>query len=337
MNRGFVSDNCAGVHPEIMAALAAYNQKGHMPSYGADDATMAAEKAFAQVLERGYPCTFVYNGTGANVLSLACALRPFESVVCADCAHISMDETGAPERVLGSKLQLLPSVDGKITPDQVVPLLLALGNQHHSQPKVISITNVTEWGAVYTPAEVRRLADFAHANEMLLHMDGARIANAVVACGCSMAEMTWKSGVDILSFGGCKNGLMFGEAVLFFNKSLSRIAPYVRKNITQLHSKMRYIGAQYEALLTNGLWEKNARHANEMAKKLQTVLEAVKGVEIIHPAHANLMFVKMPRAMNAAVCSAGLASELNGLIRFVCSWDTQEEEIDALGTMLQNL
>lgn len=335
MKRGFVSDNCAPVHPAVMEALARENARGHAPSYGGDEASAGAERAFAQVFERSVPVYFVFNGTGANVLALASCVRPFESVVCAECAHIACDETGAPERVLGSKLQVLPSQDGKITPDQVVPLLLAQGNQHHSQPRVISITNVTEFGAVYTPAEVRRLADFAHANDMLLHMDGARIANAVAACGCTMAEMTWKAGVDVLSFGGCKDGLMFGEAVLYFNKTIRGAAAYLRKNVTQLHSKMRYIGAQYEALLADGLWEANAAHANAMAARLEAVLAAVPGVEIVHPAAANMIFAKMPAKLARAVAAGGFGSDMGGLVRLVTAWDTADEEIDALRAALQ--
>lgn len=336
MIRGFVSDNCAPAHPLVMEAMTRVNGEGHMPSYGDDAACSRAMDAFSQLLGKRFPVVFVMNGTGANVLSLACCLRPYESVVCADCAHINMDETGAPERVLGSKLQAVPSVDGKLTPDQIVPLLLAQGNQHHSQPKVISITNVTEWGAVYTPTEIRILADFAHANDMLLHMDGARIANAVAACGCSMAEMTCDAGVDILSFGGCKNGLVFGEAVVFFNRKLASAAAFLRKNITQLQSKMRYIGAQYEALLSGNLWEKNAQHANVMAQKLQAKLSASKMVKLIHPASANVMFVEMPYKVATAVCTQGFASQLGGLVRFVTAWDTQEEEINALAELLQS-
>lgn len=336
MKRGFISDNCAPVHPEIMASLAACND-GHMPSYGGDTLTAQATKAFAKAFERSFPVEFVFNGTGANVLSLACVLRPYESVVCADCAHINCDETGAPERVLGSKLQALPSADGKITPDQIVPLLLAQGNPHHSQPRVVSITNVTEWGAVYTPAEIRRLAEFAHANEMLLHMDGARIANAVVACGCSLAEMTWQAGVDLLSFGGCKNGLMFGEAVVFFDKQFARPAPYQRKNITQLHSKGRYIGAQYAALLSGDLWWRTAEHANRMAASLQSALEAIPQVKIIHPAHANMLFAELPAKMAQAVEQGGFGSSLNGLMRLVTAWDTEQAEIDALVALLAEM
>lgn len=336
MKRGFVSDNCAAVHPAVMEAIAACNARGHMPSYGDDELTAKAQRAINTLFERSVATTFVYNGTGANVLSLACCLKPYESVVCADCAHINVDETGAPERILGAKLQTLPSADGKITPDQVVPLLLAQGNQHHCQPRVLSITNVTEYGAVYTPQEIRLLADFAHANEMLLHMDGARIANAVVACNCTMAEMTWKAGVDILSFGGCKNGLMFGEAVIFFDKSYARVTPFMRKNITQLHSKMRYIGAQYDALLSGSLWSENAKHANEMAKALQARIEKLPGIQVTHPAHANMMFVQMPARLASALAMEGFAASLSGLTRLVCSWDTQMEDIDAIESFICN-
>lgn len=337
MKRGFVSDNCAPVHPAVMEALAAANGRGHMPSYGADAACAEAVDAFARLFEKRFPVEFVFNGTGANVLSLACCLHPYESVICADCAHINMDETGAPERILGSKLQALPSADGKLTPAQIVPLLLAQGNPHHSQPRVISITNVTEWGAVYTPDEVRLLADFAHANGLLLHMDGARIANAVVACGCTMAEMTWQAGLDILSFGGCKDGLMFGEAVVFFDATFARNAQFIRKNITQLDSKMRYIGAQYAALLQNDLWQKNAEHANAMASRLQSVLDTYSTIEVIHPAEANMIFATMPQRISGPLCAEGFGSDMNGIVRLVTSWDTQDEEIEALEKLLQTI
>lgn len=337
MKRGFVSDNCAPVHPAVLEAMAKVNALGHMPSYGDDEACARAVDRFASHLGKRFPVQFVFNGTGANVLALACCLRPFESVICADCAHIYQDETGAPERVLGSKLQPLPSPDGKLTPDQIVPLLLAQRNPHHSQPRVISITNVTEWGAVYTPQEIKRLADFAHANELLLHMDGARIANAVDACGCTMAEMTWQAGVDILSYGGCKNGLMFGEAVVFFDRKLAAAAPYLRKNVTQLHSKMRYIGAQYEALLTDDLWLANARHANAMAKQLQAALEADGRIEILHPAQANMLFMRVPAKLSAALCAAGFGSDMAGILRMVAAWDTQPEDIEALQALLSSV
>jgi len=333
MKRGFVSDNCAGAHPEIIKAIGACNA-GHAPSYGNDEYCARAAKRFGELMEREVPVTFVFNGTGANVVSLACSLRPFESVVCADCAHINMDETGAPERVLGSKLQGIPTPDGKLTAEKIAPLLSAQGNMHHSQPRVLSLTNVTEWGAVYTPEEIRALADFAHAHGMLVHMDGARIANAVVAANCTMAEMTWKAGLDVLSFGGVKNGTIFGEAVLFFNEILAEKAAFVRKNVTQLQSKLRFVGAQFEALLQGGLWRKNAAHANAMAKRLEEALAAFPAIEITHPAQANMLFMKMPENYTRAVCAGGFGSDMGGIVRMVCSWDTEQEDIEALARAL---
>jgi len=336
MQRGFVSDNCAGAHPDILRAISQCNA-GHAPSYGEDACTKNAKAAFSRLFGRDVPVSFVFNGTGANVLSLACALRPFESVICADCAHINADETGAPERVLGSKLQAVPSGDGKITAADIAPLLSAKGSPHHSQPRVVSLTNVTEWGAVYTPAEVRALCDFAHANGLLVHMDGARIANAAVACGVDIADLTLHAGLDVLSFGGVKNGLLFGEAVVFFNEPLADAAPYMRKNVTQLQSKMRYIGAQYEALLANDLWRKNAAHANEMAGRLEAALRTVDGIEIVHGAAANMLFVSMPDAMQRAVHDAGYGIAMGDIVRMVAAWDTQQEDIDGLMAVLADM
>lgn len=333
MKRGFVSDNCAPVHPKIMEAVIECNA-GHQASYGEDVYCERAKAAFAKLFEQEMPVLCVFNGTGANILSLACMVRPSETVLCADCAHINADETGAPERMLGVKLQAIHSSDGKLSIDQIAPLLHIRGNQHHAQPRVISITNVTEWGAVYTPDEVRMLADFAHENGMLLHMDGARIANAVVSCGCTMADMTWKAGVDVLSFGGAKNGLMFGEAVLFFRQELAKSALFVRKNVTQLHSKSRYLGAQFEALIKDGQWKKNAEHANYMAKKLEAAIRGLPFVEIVHPANANMLFLYLSEADADRVCAAGYGANLGGIIRMVTAWDTQEEDINALTALL---
>lgn len=334
MKRGFVSDNCAGAHPEVLKAIVACNE-GHVPSYGADAYCQAAVAKFSELFEREVPVTFVFNGTGANVLSLACALRPFESVLCADCAHINADETGAPERVLGSKLQGVKSANGKLTVEDIAPLLTVQGNPHHSQPRVISLTNVTEWGAVYTPEEIRKLCAFAHDHGMIVHMDGARIANAVVAAGCSMAEMTWKAGLDILSFGGVKNGTLFGEAVLFFQEALSEKAAFLRKNITQLQSKMRFIGAQFTALLTGDLWRQNATHANKMGALLEAAVRATPDIEVLHPAEANMLFARMPQPLAEIVCGAGFGSDMDGIVRLVAAWDTQEEDVRALACLLE--
>lgn len=336
VKRGFISDNCAGVHPDILAAIVASNE-GHAASYGADAYSARAKAAFARLFGKEISLAFVFNGTGANVLSLACALSPYESVLCADCAHINADETGAPERVLGSKLQGIASANGKLAKEAILPLLAAQGNPHHSQPRVLSITNVTEWGAVYTPGEVSALCDFAHAHGLLVHMDGARIANAVVTCGCELADMTLRAGVDVLTFGGVKNGLMFGEAVLFFNEALAEKSAFIRKNITQLQSKMRYIGAQYEALFADGLWRRNAAHANQMAVRLEAVLRAFSQITFAQPVEANMLFLRMPPAMANAACEAGFGSAMGDVVRMVTAWDTQEEEIEALRALLQRV
>lgn len=335
MKRGFISDNCAGVHPDILKVLSACNE-GHAPSYGGDDWCRAASEAFALLFERNVPVSFVFNGTGANVLSLASIMRPYESILCAGCAHINADETGAPERVLSCKLQGIPSEDGKLQPYQIVPYLHAMGNPHHTQPRVISITNVTEWGTVYTPDEVNALAEYAHSHGLILHMDGARIANAVAACGCTMADMTWKAGLDVLSFGGVKNGIMFGEAVLFFNESLAISASYLRKNITQLQSKMRYIGAQYVGLLSGELWRQNAQHANNMAEKLAHMLKKFSEVVFVHPVKANMLFIKVPDATRDIICENGFGSQMGDTIRLVTAWDTQEDDIYSLEALLRS-
>ena len=336
MNRGFVSDNCAGAHPEVIRWIEACNE-GHAPSYGGDRWCGQASEKFRELFERDVPVYFVFNGTGANVLSLSSAVKPYHSILCAESAHINADETGAPERVLGVKLHDLPSGDGKLTPDAILPALSALGNPHHSQPRLLSITNVTEWGTVYTPEEIKALSSSAHENGMLVHMDGARIANAAVACGCPMAEMTWKAGVDVLSFGGVKNGTIFGEAVLFFNESLAADASFLRKNITQLQSKMRYIGAQYIGLLTDGLWRRNAEHANRMAKKLEKMLSRFEWTEWVQPVQANMLFVRMPEKFSDAACAKGFGSKMGNIVRLVTAWDTREEDIDALQSLLQGI
>lgn len=336
MNRGFVSDNCAGVHPDVLRAIEACNM-GHAPSYGGDSWCDRAAEKFVELFQKSAPVRFVFNGTGANVLSLSTAVKPYHAILCAESAHINSDETGAPERALGAKLLDIPCANGKLNPDDVAPYLSVRGNVHHSQPRVLSITNVTEWGTVYSPDEIRALSVIAHENGMILHMDGARIANAVIACECSMAEMTWKAGLDILSFGGVKNGTMFGEAVVFFNESLAEEASFLRKNITQLQSKMRYIGAQYIGLLTDDLWKRNAAHANEMAKKLRNMLSSFEKIEWVQPMEANMLFVRMPAACADAVCTNGFGSRMGDIVRLVTAWDTQEEEIGALQALLQSI
>ena len=327
--RFFGSDNASAVHPKVMEALAAAN-RGHQPSYGDDPFTGAAEQAFDALFERPVRSFFVYNGTGANCAALTPMLRPHQSVVCAQSAHIYFDECGAPEHLTGSKLQPLSSPDGKISIEQIAPLTAFHGNMHHAQPRVISITQATEFGTVYTLREIRALTDFAHAHGMLVHVDGARIANAAASLRCTMADLTWRAGVDALSFGGTKNGLMFGEAVVFFQDALADQFVFIRKNCAQLASKMRYISAQYLALLSDELWLRNAEHANAMAARLADELEKLPGARILQKVEANELFVSLPRHAIAPLCEQYffyIWDEEQDILRLVTSWDTQEEEI----------
>jgi threonine aldolase len=337
-NYHFASDNCAGVHPDVMNALAAANHD-HMLSYGDDAITASAVSRFRALLG-DVDVFFVFNGTGANITGLAAMLAPFQAVVCAETAHIACDECGAPEKFCGCKLITLPQRDGKITPAQISPLLEQLGVPHHVQPHVVSITQATELGTVYSPAETRALADFAHAHGLLLHMDGARICNAAAALGLPLSAITGAAGVDVLSFGGAKNGLMFGEAVVFFNRDLARNYQFIRKQSAQLTSKMRFISAQFDRLLADELWLKNARHANAMAALLAEKLAAVPGVALARPVEANAVFARLPCPIIAPLQEQFyfyVWEEITCEIRLMCSFDTTEEIINDFFHALQLL
>src|SRR5947209_3828747 len=265
--RGFASDNNAGVHPEIPDSIARVNQ-GHVRAYGDDDFTRSAIAKFEEHFGDGIAVFFTFNGTGANVLGLQALNRPYHAVLCSDYAHIYTDECAAPEKHTGCKLIPLPHRDGKIILESVHHAYHGIGDQHHVQARVISITQATEMGTVYKPDEIQSLACFAHEHEMFLHMDGARIANAALGLGQTLRQATRDLGVDVLSFGGTKNGIIGGEAVIFFNRELSRDFLYLRKQGMQLASKMRFIAVQFEALLTNDLWRRGAEQANRMASLL---------------------------------------------------------------------
>ncbi len=328
--RFFGSDNASTVHPAVMEALSAVN-RGHQTSYGDDAYTRAAEEAFCTLFGRTVQAFFVYNGTGANGTALASLVRPHQSVICADTSHIFYDECGAPEHLAGCKLQPLPAPDGKLCVAQMQPLMAYHGSMHHAQPRVVSLTQATEFGTLYTLAELREICDFAHAHGMLVHMDGARIANAVAALGCSMADATWRAGIDVLSFGGTKNGLMFGEAVVFFAENLAEQFIYTRKNCGQLASKMRYIAAQYLALLEDDLWRRNAAHANAMAAKLAEGIGGLPGVRIEQRVEANELFVKLPSDAIEPLRAQSFFytwDEPNDVVRLVTSWDTQAEDVE---------
>jgi threonine aldolase len=338
-HRGFASDNYAGAHPDVLAAMAEANV-GHVTSYGYDPVTEAAVGRFRDLLGEQVEVFFVFNGTGANVVGLQPLLRTWESVVCARTAHINVDEAGAPERHLGSKLVDLPTADGKLTPDLVRSVHTSIGDEHRSQPRVVSITQSTEVGTVYTPDEVRALADTAHALDMYLHMDGARISNAAAGLGVELRETTGDCGVDVLSFGGTKNGLVGGEAVVFFRPELARDALYVRKQEMQLASKMRFISAQFLALLTDDLWRHNAAHANAMARRLSDAVRDVEGVCVTQPTQANGVFATLP-----AEAVAPLQEEFHFYewdeatheCRWMCSWDTTEEDVDRFAAAVAEL
>ncbi|MBI3554995.1 MAG: aminotransferase class V-fold PLP-dependent enzyme, partial [Deltaproteobacteria bacterium] len=265
--RGFASDNNAGIHPAILAAIAEANQ-GHASAYGDDDYTARAVVKFREHFGNDADVFFVFNGTAANVLSLMTLTSSFSAVLCAATAHIENDECGAPEKFTGCKLVTIETPDGKLTPELLRPSIKGGGDQHHVQPRAISISQTTELGTVYTAAEVRALADFAHAHGMFLHMDGARISNAAASLHTTLRAITRDAGVDVLSFGGTKIGLMLGEAVVFFKPELARDFKFVRKQGMQLSSKMRFIAAQFDALLAGDLWRRNASRANSMARLL---------------------------------------------------------------------
>lgn len=292
--KSFGSDNNAPVHESVFNAMIEAN-KGDAIAYGDDLHTLAAEQKFKEMFGPQSRSFFMFNGTGANVAAIAHLTRPTHAIVSSDKAHIHHDECGAPEKFSGCKLHVLPSTNGKITVDQIRPLMHSVGFQHHSQPKIISITQATEMGNVYTPDEIAVLARFANENDMYLHVDGARIANAAASLNITFNEMITETGVDVLSFGGTKNGIMMGEAVVFLNQELAIDFEYTRKQSMQLASKMRYISAQFNALLTNDLWLKNATHANNMAKLLEKKIREIPEVTITQPVQINAIFAIMPK------------------------------------------
>jgi threonine aldolase len=276
---------------------------------------------------------FVFNGTGANVVGLGLALRPWQHVVCAASAHIAVDECGAPERLLGVKLVEIPTPDGKLTPELVEASITGVGDEHRTQPGAVSITQSTELGTLYTPDEIRALADVAHSRGMILHLDGARLANAAAALGVPLAATTSDCGVDVLSLGGTKNGLLGAEAVVVLRPGLADGLAFARKQLGQLGSKGRYLGAQFLALLEGDLWLRNAAHANAMARRLADGVRGLPDVEITRPVQANAVFALLPPdVVEPLVERFGFYvwDERTGEVRWMCSWDTTEEDVDEL-------
>src|SRR5450432_399925 len=326
--RSFASDNNAGVHPEVLEAIVAANT-GHTVGYGDDVYTVRARAKFREHFG-DVEVFFVFNGTAANVLSLQSLTRSFEAVLCAEASHIYTDECGAPEKFTGCKLIPIQATDGKLTVDAVAHHYHGIGDQHHVQPRVISITQATETGTVYKPDEIRALAEFAHSHNLLLHMDGARIANAAASQGHTLRQATGDLGVDVLSFGGTKNGLMGAEAVVFFRKEPSKDFLFWRKQGMQLASKMRFISVQLETILTEDLWLRSARHANRMARLLAKEIRRIPQAKIVYPVEGNGVFVQLPKRSIPKIQERYFFyvwSEEASVVRWMCSFDTTEEDI----------
>ncbi len=339
MKNTFASDNYAGVHPEIMAALLQANT-GHAGSYGADEYTAKAIGKFRDYFGDDAEVFFAYNGTGANVLGLSALTRSFHSIICSDLAHINVDESTAPEVFMGCKLVTIPTTDGKIYASQIEEKIQRLDDQHHPQAKVISISQSTEYATVYSIAEIEAISRVARKHNLFLHMDGSRISNAAVSLNEGFRRITRDAGVDVLSFGGTKNGMMFGEAILFFSADLAKDFKFIRKQGMQLHSKMRFISAQFEALLSNDLWKRNAAHSNRMASLLANEIRKVKGAKITQSVDANGIFVTLPREVIPALQDEHFFYTWNERIsevRLMCSFDTSEEEILNFSNKLQML
>lgn len=337
MNHSFASDNNSGVCAEVMEALMAANH-GYEVGYGADPYTTRAITRFREYFGGDTEVYFTFNGTGANVLGLACLTHSYDAVLCTEAAHINEDECAAPEKFTGCKLWDFFAADAKLNPDMLRYTLPNQGDEHRVQPRVISLTQATEFGTLYSVDEIAALADFAHANGMYVHMDGARIANAAVSLGIDFRRFTRDAGVDVVSFGGTKNGLMYGEAVLFFNAELARRAKFYRKQGMQLASKMRYISAQFLAYLENDVWKRNATQANAMAQRLAAGIAPLTGAKLYHPVQANGVFVQLPDAVIEALRKDHffyIFDEKNHVARFMCSYSTPESEVERLLTDLQ--
>jgi len=328
--RGFASDNFSGAHPRYLEAIARAND-GHAPAYGADDHTRLAIESFRELCGTEVDVLFTFGGTGANVVALASLLGPAQSVICASTSHINVDETGAPEKILGAKLQDVDSPDGRIRPDQVSALLHALGNVHHVQPGVVSITQATELGTVYATAAIAEICDVAHSAGLRVHLDGARIANAVAAHGGDASmfrRMTFEAGVDAVSFGGTKNGMVNAEAVLI-RPGLAPHAPLLRKQSTQLPSKMRYTAAQFVEALKDGLWLETAAAANARARQLHDLLADLRDLRLAPP-EVNSLYPLLPRHAKDRLQEWSFFWDWDhstGQVRWMASWDNTEEDV----------
>jgi threonine aldolase len=330
MAAGFASDNYAGALPEVVAAIAAANA-GHAPAYGEDEWTERVEGRFRDEFGPEARALLVFNGTGANVIALRALTQPWHAVICAEGAHLNVDEGGAPERVGGLKLLTVATADGKLSPELVEPKLNRFGDPHAVQPRVVSITESSELGTVYTPAEIRALAETAHARDMLLHMDGSRLMNAAAALDVPLRALTTDAGVDALSFGGTKAGLVLGEAVVLLRPGLGDGAAYLRKQSMQLASKMRFLAAQFDALLEGERWRHATSHANAMARRLAEGVAGAPGVRITQRVEANAVFAVLPPGVAERLQRRWrfyVWDEATGEVRWMCAWDTSPDDVD---------
>jgi threonine aldolase len=335
----FSSDNHFGVHPAVLEALARVNM-GPAWAYGADPVTEEATIQVGRLFGPQASVFFVFNGTAANVLGLQALLRPWEAVICAEGAHIAVDECGAPEHFAVAKLLTVPAPDGKVTPAAVLDQLGHVGDQHAVQPRVISIAQTTEYGTVYTPDELRSLAAVARAHGLRLHMDGARLANAAAALGLPVAAMTSEVGVDVLTFGGTKNGAMGAEAVVLLDPTLRESFPYIRKQGMQLASKMRFLAVQFLALLEDDRYLQAARHANAMARRLADSVRGIPALHFTQPVDANGLFVVLPEGLRKALQEEfrfELWDARKGEVRWMTSWATTPEEVDRFAARIREL
>jgi threonine aldolase len=334
--KAFASDNYASAHPDVLAAMAEAND-GHAVSYGADPWTTRVQEILRGHFGQQAESLLVFNGSGANIVSIRAVCRPWEAVICADTAHVNVDEGGAPERIAGVKLLTVATPDGKLTPDHVRARVTRIGDEHAVQPRLVTITQSSEYGTRYSPEETAALARTAHELGLVLHMDGSRLSNAAAGLGCGLGDLAGAVGVDVLSLGGTKNGMVLGEAVVFLNPALADGARYLRKQTLQLASKSRFLAAQFIAMFEADLWRRNAVHANAMAARLADALGGIPGVTITQAVQANGVFAVMPREAAESVRARWpfyTWDEAAGEERLMCSWDTTPEEVDGFAEAL---
>ena len=333
----FASDNYSGICPEAWAAMEEANQ-GHVSSYGDDPWTAAASDAFRKMFETECEVFFAFNGTAANSLVLASLCQSYHAVICCQSAHVETDECGAPEFFSnGSKLFVAESRDGKLSPAAIHAIAANRQDIHYPKPRAVTISQSTETGLVYTVEELQAISAICKQDGLRLHMDGARFANACASLGCSPAELTWKSGVDVLCFGGTKNGMAVGEAILFFNRTLAEDFDYRCKQAGQLASKMRFLAAPWVGMLESGAWLRNGAHANACAQYLAEQIRGIAAVRIMAPPEANAVFVQAPDVVLEALRARGwkFYTFIGGAARFMCSWDTDRARIDAFARDLR--